>query len=85
MFHFLDKRLLYLSVHLFLTLGGETEDEKIRVDILENQAMDFRNGFVMLCYLDFVSFCKSLGFLLNLFFLTACDVNYVVSEGRTWS
>ncbi|XP_017323879.1 glutathione S-transferase Mu 3 [Ictalurus punctatus] len=34
-------------------LCGETEDEIIRVDILENQAMDFRNGFVMLCYLDF--------------------------------
>ncbi|KAJ8017230.1 hypothetical protein DPEC_G00015650 [Dallia pectoralis] len=34
-------------------LCGETEDEKIRVDILENQAMDFRNGFVMMCYTDF--------------------------------
>ncbi|XP_027022859.1 glutathione S-transferase Mu 3-like [Tachysurus fulvidraco] len=34
-------------------LCGETEDEKVRVDILENQAMDFRNGFVMLCYFDF--------------------------------
>ncbi|XP_076598267.1 glutathione S-transferase Mu 3-like [Chaetodon auriga] len=32
---------------------GETEEEKIRVDILENQAMDFRNGFVRLCYSDF--------------------------------
>ncbi|XP_061843724.1 glutathione S-transferase mu, tandem duplicate 1 [Nerophis lumbriciformis] len=32
---------------------GETEEEKTRVDILENQAMDFRNGFVMLCYTDF--------------------------------
>ncbi|NP_001316275.1 glutathione S-transferase Mu 3-like [Kryptolebias marmoratus] len=31
---------------------GETEDEKIRVDILENQAMDFRNGFVRMCYTD---------------------------------
>lgn len=49
--------LLYLSLHVFtVTLGGETEDEIIRVDILENQAMDFRNGFVMLCYFDFVSF-----------------------------
>uniref|UniRef100_A0A8B9LM54 glutathione transferase n=1 Tax=Astyanax mexicanus TaxID=7994 RepID=A0A8B9LM54_ASTMX len=36
-------------------LCGETEDEKVRVDILENQAMDFRNGFVMLCYLNYVS------------------------------
>ncbi|XP_062854448.1 glutathione S-transferase Mu 3-like [Trichomycterus rosablanca] len=34
-------------------LCGETEDEKIRVDIMENQAMDFRNGFVMLCYGDY--------------------------------
>ncbi|KAF5901509.1 glutathione S-transferase Mu 3-like, partial [Clarias magur] len=36
-------------------LCGETEDEIIRVDILENQAMDFRNGFVRLCYLEFDS------------------------------
>ncbi|KAJ8008779.1 hypothetical protein DPEC_G00081960 [Dallia pectoralis] len=34
-------------------LCGETEDEMIRVDILENQAMDFGNGFVMMCYTDF--------------------------------
>ncbi|XP_054905674.1 glutathione S-transferase Mu 4-like [Poeciliopsis prolifica] len=34
-------------------LCGETEDEKVRVDVLENQAMDFRNGFVILCYTDF--------------------------------
>ncbi|KAK5923554.1 hypothetical protein CgunFtcFv8_000513 [Champsocephalus gunnari] len=34
-------------------LCGETEDEKVRVDIMENQAMDFRNGFVRLCYADF--------------------------------
>ncbi|XP_077401519.1 glutathione S-transferase Mu 4-like isoform X2 [Vanacampus margaritifer] len=34
-------------------LCGESEDEKVRVDILENQAMDFRNGFVRLCYTDF--------------------------------
>lgn len=38
-----------------LKTGGETEDEKVRVDIMENQAMDFRNGFVMLCYTNFVS------------------------------
>ncbi|XP_048409515.1 glutathione S-transferase Mu 3-like [Stegostoma tigrinum] len=31
-------------------LVGETEDEKIRVDMLENQAMDFRMGFVRLAY-----------------------------------
>lgn len=34
-------------------LCGESDDEKVRVDILENQAMDFRNGFVILCYTDF--------------------------------
>uniref|UniRef100_A0AAR2K109 glutathione transferase n=1 Tax=Pygocentrus nattereri TaxID=42514 RepID=A0AAR2K109_PYGNA len=37
-------------------LCGETEDEKIRVDILENQAMDFRNGFVILCYREYITF-----------------------------
>ncbi|KAM9475990.1 glutathione S-transferase Mu 3-like [Clarias gariepinus] len=42
-------------------LCGETEDEIVRVDVLENQAMDFRNGFVMLCYLDFDS--KKQGYL----------------------
>jgi glutathione S-transferase len=31
-------------------MDGETETEKVRVDIMENQAMDFRNGFVSLCY-----------------------------------
>ncbi|XP_078054029.1 glutathione S-transferase Mu 3-like [Mustelus asterias] len=31
-------------------LEGETEEEKIRVDMLENQAMDFRMGFVRLSY-----------------------------------
>ena len=31
-------------------MDGQTETEKIRVDLLENQAMDFRNGFVRLCY-----------------------------------
>lgn len=35
--------------------GGETEEEMTRVDIMENQSMDFRNGFVRLCYADFVS------------------------------
>ncbi|XP_048584392.1 glutathione S-transferase Mu 3 [Nematostella vectensis] len=29
---------------------GKTEEEKVIVDILENQLMDFRNGFVRLCY-----------------------------------
>ncbi|KAG9270782.1 glutathione S-transferase Mu 3-like [Astyanax mexicanus] len=34
-------------------LCGETEDEKVRVDILENQATDFRNGFIRLCYMAY--------------------------------
>ncbi|KAM9344018.1 glutathione S-transferase Mu 5-like [Pholidichthys leucotaenia] len=34
-------------------LCGETEEAKIRVDMLENQAMDFRNGFVKLCYMTY--------------------------------
>lgn len=32
---------------------GESEDECVRVDIMENQAMDFRNDFAMLCYTNF--------------------------------
>ncbi|XP_075772135.1 glutathione S-transferase Mu 1 isoform X1 [Pelodiscus sinensis] len=31
-------------------LGGETEEEMLRVDMLENQAMDFRMSLVMICY-----------------------------------
>ncbi|XP_004636970.1 glutathione S-transferase Mu 2 isoform X1 [Octodon degus] len=31
-------------------LCGETEEERIRVDILENQVMDTRMQFIMLCY-----------------------------------
>lgn len=33
-------------------LCGQNEDEEIRVDIMENQAMDFRNSFVRMCYTD---------------------------------
>ncbi|KAJ3585841.1 hypothetical protein NHX12_012249 [Muraenolepis orangiensis] len=33
-------------------LCGETEDEMVRVDLIENQSMDFRNGFVQICYGD---------------------------------
>lgn len=29
---------------------GKTEEERVRVDIMENQSMDFRNGWVRLCY-----------------------------------
>ncbi|XP_022061031.1 glutathione S-transferase Mu 3-like [Acanthochromis polyacanthus] len=32
---------------------GEKEDEIIRVDLMENQSMDFRNDFVMLCYVGY--------------------------------
>ncbi|KAG0727254.1 Glutathione S-transferase Mu 3 [Chionoecetes opilio] len=31
-------------------LCGKTDAERVRIDILENQSMDFRNGFVRLCY-----------------------------------
>ncbi|XP_019643930.1 PREDICTED: glutathione S-transferase Mu 5-like isoform X1 [Branchiostoma belcheri] len=31
-------------------LCGETEQERVRVDIMENQSMDFRNGTVRLSY-----------------------------------
>ncbi|XP_049736118.1 glutathione S-transferase Mu 1-like isoform X2 [Elephas maximus indicus] len=31
-------------------LCGETEEEKIRMDILENQVMDFRNDLSRVCY-----------------------------------
>lgn len=30
--------------------GGETEEEKIRVDVLENQTMDTANELAILCY-----------------------------------
>ena len=37
-------------------LDGKTEAEKDRVDLIENEIMDFRNGFVRLSYNpDFVS------------------------------
>ncbi|XP_064491819.1 glutathione S-transferase 2-like [Pseudopipra pipra] len=31
-------------------LCGQTEQEKQRVDLMENQLMDFRMGFIQLCY-----------------------------------
>jgi hypothetical protein len=38
-------------------LDGKTDAEKDRVDLMENEVMDFRNGFVRLSYNpDFVSF-----------------------------
>ena len=33
-----------------LGLMGETEEQNVRMDLIENQAMDFRNGFTRLCY-----------------------------------
>ena len=39
-----------------MATGGETEEEKIRVDILENQTMDVRLHMARICYSpDFVS------------------------------
>lgn len=29
---------------------GKTEDERVRVDVMAEQSMDFRNGLVRLCY-----------------------------------
>ena len=41
---------------LFVATGGETEEEMIRVDILENQVMDVRFAMARICYSpDFVS------------------------------
>lgn len=38
-------------------IGGDSEEEKIRVDIMENQIMDFRMQLVQICYnSDHVSF-----------------------------
>lgn len=34
-------------------LCGKTEAEKAMVDVMADQVMDFRNGFVRLCYMDF--------------------------------
>ena len=31
-------------------LLGDTEEQLVRMDMIENQAMDFRNGFTRLCY-----------------------------------
>lgn len=46
-------------------LCGKTESERVRVDIMENQLMDFRNGWVRLCYATFDTqkdaYLKSLG------------------------
>lgn len=39
-----------------VSVGGETEEEKIRVDILENEVMDIRLSLTRVCYSpDFVS------------------------------
>ena len=39
-----------------MATGGETEEEMIRVDILENQVMDVRFAMARICYSpDFVS------------------------------
>lgn len=39
-----------------VSIGGETEEEKIRVDMLENEVMDTGNQLARVCYSpDFVS------------------------------
>lgn len=39
-----------------MSVGGETEEERIRVDILENEVMDIRMSLARVCYSpDFVS------------------------------
>ncbi len=49
------RTLLLSPINSDLIIGGQNEDEEIRVDIMENQAMDFRNSFVRMCYTDVVS------------------------------
>ena len=49
------EEILRLSL-CFVATGGETEEEMIRVDILENQVMDVRFAMIRICYSpDFVS------------------------------
>jgi len=42
------------AIHRYIArkngMVGETDDEKLQIDILENQLMDFRNDFVMMLY-----------------------------------
>lgn len=39
-----------------MSVGGETEEERIRVDILENEVMDSSNQLARVCYSpEFVS------------------------------
>lgn len=39
-----------------MSVGGETEEERIRVDILENEVMDTRMSLGRICYSpEFVS------------------------------
>lgn len=39
-----------------MSIGGETEEEKIRMDMLENEVMDLRMFHIRTCYSpDFVS------------------------------
>ena len=35
-------------------LCGKTEQEKVWVDMMADEAMDFRNGWVRLCYCPFM-------------------------------
>lgn len=40
-----------------VAVGGETEEEKIRVDILENEAMDMSNQLATVCYSPYYVSC----------------------------
>ena len=46
-------------------LDGKTEEDRVQVDIMLENAMDFRNGFVRLCYNPKFDEMKE-GFLKNL-------------------
>uniref|UniRef100_A0A8C3HAH9 glutathione transferase n=1 Tax=Chrysemys picta bellii TaxID=8478 RepID=A0A8C3HAH9_CHRPI len=46
----LARRKALVRAGIWLGGCGETEEEMLRVDMLENQAMDFRMSLVMICY-----------------------------------
>uniref|UniRef100_A0A8C9UPZ8 Glutathione S-transferase Mu 4 n=1 Tax=Spermophilus dauricus TaxID=99837 RepID=A0A8C9UPZ8_SPEDA len=59
-------------------LCGETEEEKTRVDILENQAMDTRMQLAMVCYSpDFVSHPLHGSLILCPFILVFLQITFV--------
>lgn len=36
-------------------LVGKTEEENVRIDVVENETMDLRNAFIRVTYLEYVS------------------------------